>query len=234
MNRAGLILLLISLHVFALAQSPTTTFVDFTGAGAKFQGSAAASVQRLWSVKAGKFKIGTGLRITSYFAANQYYATAPAKLTSGKTGPLVFFTENIPANIDSFLIKTPQVNALNAMISVGYEISPKGWIGFNIDAIGFSFGGKTRGNYINGFAGANTESKPTTLNALLISDNDWGTLNSELYGKYFIADRWSVKAGLQFLFTEYTTKTKVQQQPKPNDRFRRKSLLVAVGFSRSL
>lgn len=222
------------LNIHAVAQSKHSSYVELTGAVAAFQGTASVSVQRLWPVTSSKFSVGAGVRFSSYFAANQYYVTAPATLTSGKTGPLVLFTENIANNMDSFLIKAPQVNAFNAMISFGYAFSKKMWVGFNIDAFGFSIGRITRGNYINGFEGANVEAKPTSFNVLLISDNDVGTLNSELYGRYLLSEKWSVKAGFQFLFTEYATETKVQQLPEPNNRFRRKSLLVALGISRSL
>ena len=65
---------------------------------------------------------------------------------------------------------------------------------------------------------------------LLTSDNDLGSLNSEFYLNYFFKDRWAVKVAGQFHFTEYTTDINVQQEPKPNDRFRNKSLLGAVGI----
>lgn len=232
MKTLGLLSVVLFLHICAEAQPER--YAEFTGAGAKFQGTASASFQRLWAIKKGRIKAGAGIRLTSYFAANQYYTTAPAKLTSGKTGPLVFFTENMPHNMDSLLVKTPQVNAVNVMLSISYALSQKVWLGFNIDAVGFSFGSKTRGNYINGFTGANVEAKPTSLNVLLISDNDLGTVNSEFYGKYLLNEKWSVKAGFQFLFTEYTTETKVQQLPEPNNRFRRKSLMAALGVSYKL
>ena len=76
--------------------------------------------------------------------------------------------------------------------------------------------------------------KPTSFNILLISDNDRGSLNSELYGKYYWNEKWGVKLAAQFLFTEYTTDTEVQQFPEPNDRFRNKSLLIAAGISYKL
>lgn len=176
-----------------------------------------------------RFEIGLAGRFTSYFGSTQYHITAPAKLTSGETGPLVIFKENIVANIDTFLIKSPQVNALNIAIHLGYRIHSKVVVGFNIDAIGFSFGRKVTGNYINGFQGQRESSSPTAFNLLLISDNDLGTLNSELYARYSITDSWGIKGGLQFLFTEYTTDTQVQHYPEPNDRFRDKSLLLTAG-----
>lgn len=181
-----------------------------------------------------KFGIGFGGRFTSYFGSNQYHETAPAKLTSGSTGPGVLFGNTIIANVDTLLISSPQVNMLNLFINLSYQLSAKVLIGFNIDAIGFSFGGSKPGNYINGFMGNITSASPTTFNLLLISDNDLGSLNSELYVKYQWKERWSLKGAAQFLFTEYTTLTKVQQFPELNDRFRNKSLMVAIGMSYKL
>jgi hypothetical protein len=173
--------------------------------------------------------LGTGVRMTSFFGQRLYYQTAPASITSGKTGPGVFFTENIPENMDSLLISNPQMYALNALISIHYQISGKFSIGFTIDAIGFTAGPKQNGNYINGTTGSITESKPTTFNLLLISDNDLGTLNSDLLLAYKLNEKIKLTAGFQFLFTEYTTSTNVQQLPEPNDRFRNKGSMASMG-----
>ena len=102
---------------------------------------------------------------------------------------------------------------------------------FNIDAIGFSFGKSTTGNYINGAQGSVESSQPTAFNVLLISDNDRGSLNSAFFGRYLLNKKWGIKGGVQFLFTEYTTDTEVQQFPEPNDRFRNKSLMFMLGAS---
>jgi hypothetical protein len=203
---------------------------DITGAVGKQEGSLSLMYTHVWQLGAKKkFEIGLAGRLTTYLGQNQYYITAPAKLTSGSTGPLVIFKENITANIDTFLIQSPQVNSLNVTIHLGYQINRKFLVGFNIDAIGFSFGGKRTGSYINGVLGLREQAKPTTFNLLLISDNDLGSLNSELFLKYQWKETWGIKGGLQFLFTEYTTDTDVQQLPEPNNRFRDKSLLFAFG-----
>lgn len=216
----------------AIGQPATENVVDLDIAFGDTQGTLSTSLHRNWFI-GGQKKIflGVGGRFTGYIGRNKYYVTAPAQLTSNGTGPLVIFKENIVANMDTFLIQKPNVYALNAMVNLGYRFTPKFHAGFNIDFIGVSFGGERRGNYINGKQGAMTNSKVSPFNALLVSDNDLGTLNSELYGRYEMADRWSVKAGLQFLFTEYTTDTKVQQFPEPNDRFRKKSLMFMIGTS---
>lgn len=208
---------------------------DITGAVRKFEGSLSAMYTHSWQLgKKKKFEIGLAGRFTSYLGQNQYYITAPARLTSGSTGPLVIFKENIAANIDTFLIQSPQVNAINVVIHLGYQITNRFAVGFNIDAIGISIGSKKTGSYINGVFGQQEQGKPTAFNLLLISDNDLGTLNSELFVKYKWKEKWGFKGGLQFLFTEYTTDTQVQQVPEPNNRFRDKSLLFAFGVYKNL
>ena len=224
--------LLFSLDLRAQSEKIRINYADATFAVGSSQGTFSASFGRDWRMgKAQKFGLGIGGRFTTYLGQNQYYETAPAKITSGSTGPGIIFQDNIPANIDTLLVSSPQVNALNIYINLSYQISKRFLVGFNIDAIGFSFGGSKTANYINGATGAITSAKPTTFNLLLVSDNDLGSLNSELYLKYEWKERWSIKGGIQFLFTEYTTSTKVQTYPEPNDRFRNKTLMGELGIS---
>lgn len=199
---------------------------------ASYRGSLSFQAIRNWSLgRQNKWWIGAGVRATAFLGANQYYRTAPAQLTSGRQGLLVIFTDNIEENIDSVLVKSPQVNALNAFVNIAYQFNSRWTLGFDIDVIGLSVGAKQRGNYINGYTGKNTTAKPTTFNLLLTSDNDLGTLNSALYLRYQLTARWFVKAAAQFLFTEYKTATPVQMQPSDNDRFRNKSLMAGVGVT---
>jgi len=225
-------LALMAFEGFSQTGRPAAKYVDATLGVAKYQGTLSLSYVSTWRLGASqKLGIGLGGRFTSYLATNQYYTTAPAKLTSGSTSPVIIFQDNIEANIDTFLIKSPQVNSINASIHIDYQLNKKITAGFNIDAIGFSFGGHRSGNYLNGGTSMMVNAKPTLFNILLISDNDRGSLNSEFYLRYFLSDQWGLKIGGQFLFTEYTTETKVQQFPEENDRFRNKSLLFCVGLS---
>ena len=232
------IISLLSLSITTYSQhdkNRVTQFADITAGVASYRGSFSVAYVRDWKPgKNRKFEIGFGGRFTSFIGANRYYITAPAKLTSESTSPLILFKENIIENIDSLLVKSPQVNAFNLCITIDYVISQKFTTGFNIDIIGFSFGDRQRGNYMNGVQRKNTAGEPTPFNILLISDNDKGTLNSELYVKYFLNKKWGIKLAAQFLFTEYTTKTKVQQLPEANDRFRNKSLLLGFGITYKL
>ena len=205
--------------------------VAFSVAAGKSQGTVSIAYGYDWSLGARKrLVVGSGVRFTNYFGRSQNYVTAPAQLTSNRTGPLVFFTANVTENMDSLLVGTPRIAALNAFINLGYRFNEKLQLGFNIDAIGLSFGPTKTGTYINGTAvEIRTTAQVTKGNVLLVSDNDRGSLNSELYARYRLSNRWSIQSGAQFLFTEYTTATKVQQFPQPNDRFRKKSLMLAFG-----
>lgn len=179
------------------------------------------------------FKLGYGLRASTYFGEDKNYVTAPAKLTSGETGPQAMFTENIEANFDTVYIKYPQVNMLNLFVIIEYTVFKKIDLGFNIDVIGFSFGGKQDGGYFSSknpiaLYTANQVASPTPLNLLLISDNDIGSLNSEFYIRYRFNDHWGIKGGFTFMFTEYTTENKLRLD---NDRFRYKSGMGMLGLS---
>jgi hypothetical protein len=212
-----ILITLLVLPTLTFAQSKTSNYADATFSFARNEGALALHYKHIWNLfKAKKIGVGFGGRITSYVGNNQYYTTAPAELISGN-------------NIDTLLVKSPFVTSLNVSINIHYQVTPKFLAGFNIDALGFSLGSKTQGNYINGSSGAITKGKPTTLNALLIGNNDYGSLNSELFLNYKFNEKWSAKIGVTYLFTEYTTDTKVQTFPKENDRFRDKTMMLGLG-----
>lgn len=227
--------------VFFLMQTNAQEPVNYHGAidlafgAGQNQNSAALSYAHYFHMgKSKKFRVGVGARFSSYIANNQNYITAPAKLTSGKAGPQVIFTEILNENLDTFSLASAQVNALNLQLVLHYQITQKLGAGFDIDVAGVSFGAKQQGNFESSVwpqANSNAiEAKPTAPNLLLTSDNDWGTLNSEFYVSYQLRDKVSLRAGLQFLFTEYTTSVPLVFD---NDRFRNKSSLgfLAINFN---
>jgi hypothetical protein len=178
-----------------------------------------------------RFKIGYGIRYTGYAGSNLNYTTAPALLTSKQEGPQVLFSETFEENIDTVSLGSAQVNALNIVIHLNYSIMPKLDIGFNIDAVGFSFGAAQTGTFTSSLQPNNNlkpKASPTPYNVLLVSDNDIGSLNSEIFLRYWLHKKWALKAGAMFLFTEYKTENKLIFD---NDRFRNKTLLVMLGVS---
>lgn len=179
----------------------------------------------------GKFQLGYGIRLTSLFGSKVKHITAPAKFTTANTGLGVIFQETIEANLDTLTLEKIQVNAINININLQYAFSKQWEIGFNIDALGVSFGGAQKGTFVARSQGRNPSqetAKPTTLNLLLTSDNDIGSLNSELYLRYWFHTQWAVRGGLTFAFSEYTSSGKLVFD---NDRFRAKILMLMLGIT---
>ncbi len=177
----------------------------------------------LWKVgKQKKFEVGLGGRLTSVFGSNQYFSSAPPDLARNNN------------YVDSVFLGSVQINALNIALGFGYSLSSKFSVGFNIDAIGVSFGSTKQGAYIKYLQRANTAASPTVFNVLLVDVNDRGTLNSELFARYQVSEKWLLKIGLQHVFTEYTTDTKIQQSPIVNDRFRRIVNMLSVGITKRI
>ena len=94
----------------------------------------ALNATQYWGVGNRKknFKLGLGVRLTSSFGSgNPMYITAPALLTSGQTGPGVFFADQITQNIDTVSLNSTQVNALNAFLALRYDFAKKWGIEFS-------------------------------------------------------------------------------------------------------
>lgn len=206
-------------------------YADFTTGGGNGFGTA-LSAGRLWNLGT-RWHLGGGVRLSFYTAANAGYVTAPAILTTGAEGPQVLFLPNKPDNLDSLTFGTAQVVALNLYLHARYRFNERWAVGANIDLVGASWGARQTASYQNrrlSPPAGSVSAVPTALNLLLVSDNDRGTLNSEFYVGYNISSHWAVRGGLAFLFTEYTTDTKLRFG---NDRFRNKALLGLVGVTYS-
>ncbi len=184
-----------------------------------------------------RFKIGYGVRFTSFTGANKYYTTAPASLTSTSQGPGTIFSDDVVANIDTITTATTLTNSLNGAIYFQYNISSKFDVGFNIDAIGFSFGPEKQFNVISSSFDPGQspiqKGSPTSFNLLLISDNDIGSLNSELYLRYWITKKIGIRAGYTFLFSEYKTNQNLSFDGGriENDRYRYKASMALIAIS---
>ncbi len=193
--------------------------VDLSFGFGSSQGSIAAAYFYNFNLgKNNKFIIGTGVRFNAFYGTKINFLSAPAKLASDN------------AKIDTLLAPKPAMYAFNALINLGYNISPKMQAGFNIDLLGLSFGPKGNPTFITEGTSIATQAKPTAFNVLLVGNNDRGTLNSEFYLRYKMSKKFAVKAAYQYLFTELTTTTKVQTLPEQNDRFRNKASLLSIGI----
>ncbi len=234
-----LFLSVITYHVSAQGLDKTYKTIDFAVGGNSNGFSPALSFTQSWGLgKSNRFKIGYVVRITSYFGGATDFRTSPAKFTSGTSSFSALFSDDIISNIDTFRVKSVQTNALNIGIILQYALSQKLEVGFNIDATGKTWGGTVSGDLISirnkrKFQdGSNSSSSnPETYNFLLISDSDIGSLNSEIYARYWVTNKIGIRAGASYQFVELTTEKKVEINGRLNDTWRHKSLIPMVAIS---
>jgi hypothetical protein len=169
-----------------------------------------------------KIGIGYGIRWNSYFGTDQNFTSAPPEFAGkeDKEGTLT--------------VANAQIHSLNLAIFLQYNITSKLEAGFNIDAIGFSFGGEQASAFAPPGTGTSSTAaylaKPTSTNLLLIGANDTGSLYSEFFAKYKVSDRLAIKAAFSYYFLEYTTNTPIAANDN-NDRFRNSASMVGLGVS---
>lgn len=233
--------LLLSANLSGFGQQPATLsntnkFIDLSGTIGKDQGTVAFSYVHNWRTgKKKKFELGVGARWTTYFGTKKDFVTAgPTSLTRTSTIPfLIVFSGQQEENMDSLQVQRPLVNAINASFNMGYHFTPKLYGGINIDVIGFTFGQKSSAVLTsNGTTQTEPSAKPAGFNLLLTGDYDKGSLNSEFFIRYQVADRFSIKALYQFVFIEYKTENIVQTAPDGTeiDRFRNKANNIGLGI----
>jgi hypothetical protein len=213
----GLSVLLSSIGLAGYAQrSP------YAEAGVGFGASTISPVVALhkdWSLdKKSRFLIGSGVRFTGFYANNVTLTSAPPNLARD------------PASVDTLFAPAPNINALNLLITLAVNVSPKIQLGFSIDALGFSFGPTGKPDFVASGNRSTVSASPTRFNVLLIDNNDIGSLGSYIFGRYRFSNKVGIKLAYQHLFNELTTTTTVQTIPEANDRFRVKSNLAYLGI----
>lgn len=234
-------LVMSSFHAIAQEKQPYRSAhnFEFAGSGASGRFSGALSWSHVGKIhkRIERLKVGYGLRFSSFVAANKYYVTAPSKYTSPVQSLGTIFSETIANNIDTITTATAVTHSLNLAIYIEYAVTPKLDVGFNIDAVGFSFGPKKEFNVISSVFDPNQSpvvtGSPTRLNLLLTSDNDIGSLNSEFFVRYWITKKTGIRAGYTFLFSEYQLDRELSFDDGRimNDRYRYKSSMAMIGIS---
>jgi hypothetical protein len=196
-------------------------YFGFTVSGGKDILGTSLTWNRAHSVtKSKKLKLGYGLRYSLASGKELNFTTAPAKKAAdNKTVDTLFMFETFSMSF-------------NVLLSIEYQLSKKLSAGFNIDALGFGFGPSCKNEFIssanNGNYPTKTNARPTSANVLLVGNNDIGQLKSEFYLKYQINQKFGVRLGYDFTFTEYTTSEKLVDN---NDRFRYKASMLFLGVT---
>ncbi len=185
-------------------------------------------VEREFNVLSDKFHINPGVRLSVFNGEDLDYITAPAKYTVNDD------------QVDTLTFPSVQNNFANLYVRLGYDITPKLSVSFDIDVVGVSFGSQQSGNDFsagealrnspphNGVA-AEATGDPTAFNLLLVGDNDLGSLNSTLSLSYDITKRLGIDLGAGLVFTEYTTTAPIGYDM--NNRFRNKNMMGYLGVS---
>ena len=234
-----MLLSVITLNLAAQGLDKTYKTLDLAVGGGGGGFSPALSFTQSWGLgKSNRFKIGYVVRVTSYFGGKADFRTAPARFTSGESSFSALFADDIIANIDTFSVKSFQTNALNIGIILQYALSNKLEIGVNIDATGKTWGGTVSGDLISKknkrkFQDGSTSSSanPETFNFLLVSDSDIGSLNSEVYVRYWVTNKIGIRAGISHQFAELTTEKKVEINGRLNDTWRLKTTMPIFAVS---
>ncbi|PCJ65698.1 MAG: hypothetical protein COA58_09845 [Bacteroidetes bacterium] len=214
------------------AQSSSNAYSAWEATVGANRGQFLGTASNINYINDAKFKIGIALRLNTFVAKDKQFSTAPARLTSGVVGPQAMFRPNILENIDTLNVPKIVTHSVNLAVFFEYAIDDNLGVGFDIDLLGFTLGGSQTVNLYEPLEGVSTTTaKPTRFNLLLVSDNDIGTLNSELYGRYiFDNSDFYGKAGVSFYFSEITTDKALWLN---NKRFRHKTPLtplLGVGY----
>lgn len=226
--------LLVFFSIVLLHFSAQSQELNFTVAASN-QFSPSISYQKMYELGSKKkFSIGWGVRLNSFFGGEKSYLTAPASLTTGKQSIAALFSELIPGNIDTLNVQRSSLVALNTMIALQYRFK-RSAIGFNIDAIGFTLGGKQNALFNAAESAILDQTRqmasPTPFNLLLIGDSDRGSINSELFFSHLLKSQNAIRFGVSFQFLEYTTENALTFD---NARFRYKTLMPFVSYTVNL
>ncbi len=176
-----------------------------------------------WGVLKNKaLRLGYGVRFTGFSGSDGNHASAPPAFWNDETMR------------DSLFVGSPQMNNIALYIGASYLIADRFELGFNIDALGYTFGGDKEATHTatsgNGAETATTVN-PGSITALLWGPNDIGMVRSDFFVGYKFNDNWKARVGFGPLFTEYRTETELQEG---NTRYRGTYGMISLGAVYSL
>lgn len=175
-----------------------------------------------WGVLKNKaLRLGYGVRFTGFLGSDADHASAPPKFWNDETMR------------DSLLVSSPQMSNIALYIGASYLIADRFEVGFNIDALGYTFGGDKDAIHTS-TSGDGTETaakvNPGSVTALLLGPNDIGMVRSDFFVGYKINENWKARVGFGPLFTEYRTETELQEG---NTRYRGTYGMILLGANYS-
>lgn len=145
--------------------------------------------QTLVMGKNNNFAIGTGFRITSFFAKGKTYTGIESK------------------NKEVSIIPYPRtnVNTLNIPLIVEFQ-SKKIIAGANFDLIGFAFGKRRDSLSVKNNSGQRLDSLSASVPGFNLAFGGRGTTNNEVYIGFRPQEELTIKVGVNFLFNQYNAR----------------------------
>lgn len=175
------------------------------GVGSSYQ-IVSPSYFHTWKVgKRRALQLSYGIRHSHYFGKDVTHRSAPPE----------FYGDE--ALEDSVFVGDPKMGNITLFIGASYLIKNRVELGFNIDAIGYTFGGDRDAIFTSSGVETPVTVSPNSITALLVGANDIGMLKVEIFAGYKFNSRWTARIGVNNLFTEYRTPTELQAG---NTRFR--------------
>ncbi|AUD02534.1 hypothetical protein [Spirosoma pollinicola] len=194
------------------------------------------------------FSLGWTGRLAAFYGDNLNYYTAPARLTRGKSGFGALSGPLLVDNIDTVRYDYVSMTSFNLGIRAQVNLGLLE-LGASADLLGLSFGKSRTGRYQSStgqfniqsstgtdsttafYQGSNTfqKSHPSLMNLRLLSDNDRGTLATEVYARLKIGQRIGVKVSYQWLTTETTVSKR--DVISDNNRFRNRANMAYIALT---
>ncbi len=153
-------------------------------------------------------QLSYGVRHSHYFGKDRQHLSAPPEFYGDEEAT------------DSVFVSDPKMGNIVLFIGASYLIKNRVELGFNIDAVGYTFGGDRDGIFTSSGVETPVTVNPGSISALLVGANDIGMVKVEIFAGYKFNRKWSARLGIMNLFTEYRTPTEIQVG---NTRFRAES-----------
>lgn len=142
--------------------------------------------QTLVMGKEGNFSVGTGLRLTSFFAKGKTYSGIESK------------------NKNVSFIPYPKTNVNSVNIPLILELQTKKIvIGANFDLIGFAFGKARDSLMVSNTGGLGLDTLTVRPPRLNLAFGGRGTTNNEVYIGFKPQEEFTIRVGVSFLFNQY-------------------------------
>lgn len=178
-------------------------------------GAGSLMYQHSWQLGAKqRWRLTYGARFSTYFGSDIDHVSAPPD----------FYGD--AAAEDTVFVASPAMSNLTLFVGATYSIKNKVPIGFNIDAVGYTFGGDMEGTYTGAGVSTPVTVNPGSVTALLVGPNDIGFLKAEFFAGYHINEKWTVRLGITNMYTEVRTPTELQAG---NTRYRAENMGAMLG-----